>query len=131
MLEQLASHISSAMRFTSGEGVDPFAKVKGLIADMISKLEEEAEADATHEAFCDKEIAESDVKHSDKTAEIAKLTAAIDQMSARSAQLKEEVAALMKSLAELAASQAEMDKMRSDEHALYTSNKADMEKGLD
>merc|ERR1740138_1564525 len=98
---------------------------------MISKLEDEAEADATHEAYCDKEIAESDVKHADKTAEIAKLTAAIDQMSARSAQLKEEVAALQKSLADLAASQAEMDKMRSDEHTLYTSNKADMEKGLD
>merc|ERR1719198_2819813 len=121
--------MASAIRFSSGSGIDPFAKVKGLIADMISKLE--GEADATHEAFCDKEIAESDVKHADKTAEIAKLTAAIDQMSARSAQLKEEVAALQKSLAELAASQAEMDKMRSDEHTLYTSNKADMEKGLD
>merc|ERR1719262_467952 len=130
-LAQLASRMASAIRFSSGTGADPFAKVKGLIADMISKLEEEAEADATHEAFCDKEIAESDVKHADKTAEIAKLTAAIDQMSARSAQLKEEVAALMKALADLAASQAEMDKMRSDEHALYLTNKADMEKGLD
>jgi C4-type Zn-finger protein len=130
-LAQLAKRMASAIRFSSGAGADPFAKVKGLIADMISKLEEEAEADATHEAFCDKEIAESDVKHADKTAEIAKLTAAIDQMSAKSAQLKEEVAALQKSLADLAASQAEMDKMRSDEHTLYTSNKADMEKGLD
>jgi chromosome segregation ATPase len=130
-LAQLAKRMASAMRFSSGAGDDPFAKVKGLIADMITKLEEEAEADATHEAFCDKEIAESDVKHADKTAEIAKLTAAIDQMSARSAQLKEEVAALMKSLADLAASQAEMDKMRSDEHTLFVSNKADMEKGLD
>merc|ERR1719434_418306 len=102
---------------TGNEGI--FTKVKGLIADMITKLEEEAEADATHEAYCDKEIAESDVKHSDKTAEIAKLTSAIDQMSARSAQLKEQVAALQQALADLAASQAEMDKIRSEEHALY------------
>merc|ERR1719221_317521 len=93
-LAQLAKRMASAIRFASGTGDDIFAKVKGLIADMISKLEEEAEADATHEAFCDKEIAESDVKHADKTAEIAKLTTAIDQMSTRSAQLKEEVAAL-------------------------------------
>merc|ERR1740138_1197524 len=67
MLAQLASRISSAMRFGARSGADPFGKVKGLIADMISKLEAEAEADATHEAFCDKEIAESDVKHADKT----------------------------------------------------------------
>merc|ERR1719262_95053 len=130
-LAQLASRMASAIRFSSGTGADPFAKVKGLIADMISKLEEEAEADATHEAFCDKEIAESDVKHADKTAEIKKLTASIDQMSARSAQLKEEVAALQKALADLAASQAEMDKLRQEEHAAFETNKAEMEKGLE
>merc|ERR1719310_942823 len=90
MLAQLASRLDSAMRYGQMSGADPFAKVKGLIADMISKLEEEAEADATHEAFCDKEIAEFDVKHADKTAEIAKLTSAIDSMSAKSAQLKEQ-----------------------------------------
>jgi chromosome segregation ATPase len=94
-------------------------------------LEEEAEADAVHEAFCDKEIAESNVKHDDKTAEIAKLTSQIDQASARSAQLKEEVAALQKALADLAASQAEMDKVREEEHALYLTNKAELEKGLE
>merc|ERR1711920_141752 len=57
-------------------------------------------------------------------------TTKIDQMSARSAQLKEEVAALQKSLAELAVSQAEMDKMRREENAAFTQNKADMEQGL-
>merc|ERR1712217_250147 len=102
----------------------------GLIADMIEKLEAEAEADATHKAYCDKEIAESNEKKDDKTAEIAKLSTKIDQMSARSAQLKEEVAALQKSLAELAASQAEMGKMRKEENAAFLKNKADMEQGL-
>merc|ERR1719333_96704 len=128
-LAQLASRLDSAVRFGSGD--DIFAKVQGLIADMISKLEAEAEADATHEAYCDKEIAESDVKHADKTAEIAKLTASIDSMSARSAQLKEEVAALQKSLADLAASQAEMDKLRQEENKDFVANKAEMEKGLE
>merc|ERR1712190_606443 len=77
------------------------------------------------------EIAESNEKKDDKTAEIAKLSTKIDQMSARSAQLKEEVAALQKSLAELAASQAEMNKMRKAENAAFIQNKADMEQGLD
>jgi len=110
---------------------DPFGKVKGLIRDMIEKLEAEADADATHKAFCDKEIGESNEKKADKTAEIAKLSNKIDQMSARSAQLKEQVAALQKALAELAASQAEMNKMRQDENAAFVKNKADMEQGLE
>merc|ERR1712060_117127 len=128
-LAQLASRMSSAMN--ARNSADPFGKVKGLIADMIEKLEAEAEADATHKAYCDKEIAESNEKKDDKTAEIAKLSTKIDQMSARSAQLKEEVAALQKSLAELAASQAEMNKMRKEENAAFIQNKADMEQGLE
>merc|ERR1719240_2120811 len=52
-------------------------------------------------------------------------------MSAKSAKLKEEVAALQKELAELAASQAEMDKIRSDEKALYDKNSAEMKQGID
>merc|ERR1712217_883355 len=128
-LSQLASRMSSAIN--AGTSADPFGKVKGLIADMIEKLEAEAEADATHKAYCDKEIAESNEKKADKTAEIAKLTTKLDQMSARSAQLKEEVAELQHSLAKLAASQAEMDKMRKEENAAFVQNKADMEQGLD
>merc|ERR1712186_227949 len=115
----------------SSSSDDPFGKVKGLIRDMIEKLEDEADADATHKAYCDKEISESNEKKADKKAEIAKLSTKIDQMSARSAQLKSEVAALEKSLAELAASQAEMDKMRKEENAAFKQNKADMEQGLE
>merc|ERR1712187_946047 len=129
-LAQLASRMSSAVSAGSASGEDVFGKVKGLIAAMIEKLEEEAEADATHKAYCDKELAESNEKKSDKTNEIAKLSTKIDQMSARSSQLKSEVAALEKSLAELAASQAEMDKMRKEENAAFTKNKEDMEQGL-
>merc|ERR1711972_612004 len=127
----LASRMSSAVSAGSANGEDVFGKVKGLIAAMIEKLEEEAEADATHKAYCDKELAESNEKKSDKTNEIAKLSTKIDQMSARSSQLKSEVAALEKSLAELAASQSEMDSMRKEENAAFLKNKADMEQGLE
>merc|ERR1712137_993867 len=119
---------SSAMHSGSA---DVFGKVKGLIADMIEKLEAEAEADATHKAYCDKELAESNQKKADKEGEIAKLSTKIDQMQARSAQLKSEVAGLQKALAELAAAQAEMNKMRAEENAAFKTNKADMEQGLE
>merc|ERR1711920_369329 len=125
-----ASRMSTAMH-AGGSSADPFGKVKGLIADMIEKLESEAEADATHKAYCDKELAESNQKKADKEGEIAKLSTKIDQMNARSAQLKSEVAGLQKALAELAAAQAEMNKMRAEENAAFKTNKADMEQGLE
>jgi len=126
-LAQLATRMDMAMH--SGVA-DPFAKVKGLISDMIAKLEEAAGADATEKAFCDKELSETTAKKDEKTAEIEKLTTKIDQMSASSAKLKEEVAALQKALADLAAAQSEMDTLRSEESAVYKKNKADMEEGL-
>merc|ERR1712242_695615 len=127
-LTQLASRLDMTVRTSTA---DPFAKVKGLISDMIESLEEAADADATEKAYCDKELAETRAKKDDKTAEIEKLTTKIDQMSARSAKLKEEVAALQKALADLMSSQAEMDKLREEEGTAYKKNKAELEQGLD
>merc|ERR1719199_1056815 len=109
---------------------DPFAKVKGLIADMIEKLLAEAEADATEKAYCDKEMAETEQKKADKEAAIEKLSTSIDSMTARSAKLKEEVATLQKELSALAKAQAEMDKLRAEEKAAFDKNSAEMKKGL-
>jgi len=126
-LAQLAQRMASAER----SGADPFAKIKGLISEMIEKLESEAEADATKKAYCDKELAETNEKKTDKTAEVAKLTTKIEHMTARSNMLKGEVAELQKALSELAAAQAEMDKIRQEEHEAFISNQADMQKGLE
>jgi len=130
-LAQLASRVASSIRLGAGTSADPFGKVKGLISEMISKLESEMDADASHKAYCDKEMSESTEKKDDKTAEISKLSTKIDQMSAASAKLKEEVATLQKELADLARSQAEMDKLRNDESAAYATNKVDMEQGIE
>jgi chromosome segregation ATPase len=129
-LAQLASRMASEIRFGSGSEADVFAKIKGLIADMIEKLEAEAEADATKKAYCDKELAETNQKKDDKTDEIEKLTAKIEQQMAQSAKLKEEVATLQAELAALTKEQAEMDKIRAEEKAAYEANSAEMEKGL-
>merc|ERR1719446_1939374 len=62
MFSQLAARVTSELRFGSGSNADVFAKIKGLIQDMIEKLEAEAEADATKKAYCDKELAETNQK---------------------------------------------------------------------
>mmetsp|Transcript_152163 Transcript_152163/g.369553 ORF Transcript_152163/g.369553 Transcript_152163/m.369553 type:complete len:689 (+) Transcript_152163:81-2147(+) len=130
-LAQLAARMSAVTRSGMREGQDIFGKVKGLISDMIAKLEEEASKEATHKAYCDKELGEANEKKADKDAEVEKLSIKIEQMSARSAKLKEEVAAVQSSLSELAQAQAEMDRMRIEEKEDYTQNKEDLEKGLE
>merc|ERR1719463_382209 len=129
-LAQLASRMASELRFGTGNQADIFGKVKGLIRDMIEKLEAEAEADATKKAYCDKELAETNQKKDDKTAEIEKLSAKIESSKAKSAKLKEEVATLQKELAALVKEQAEMDKIRAEEKEAFDTNSAEMEKGL-
>jgi len=127
-LAQLAARITSVANSRSS---DIFGKVKGLIADMIEKLETEAETDATEKGFCDKELAETNQKKDEKNVKIEKLSTKIDQMSARSAQLKEEIAALEQALSQISTSQAEMDKLRAEENDVYVNAKAEMEQGLE
>jgi len=126
-LAQLSMHMDAAIRASDG---DPFAKVKGLIQDMIETLEKQAEEDATEKAYCDKELAETNAKKDAKTTEIKKLSTKIDQMTSRSAQLKGEVAELEKGLSALAKAQAEMDKIRLEEKEEYTKAKEEMEAGI-
>merc|ERR1719380_321033 len=130
-LAQLANRIAAAARMGAAGGEDPFAKVKGLISEMIERLLKAAAEDAAHKAYCDKEMSETKAKKEELTDEIEALTTKIDKMTADSAKLKEEVAILSKELADLAKSQAEMDKLREEENTAYVKNKAEMEEGLE
>jgi chromosome segregation ATPase len=128
-LTQLAQRMASAVRRAKG-GDDPFSKVKELIKGMIEKLLNDAQSDASHKAYCDKELAESNAKKTDRNANLDKLSAEIDSMTAKSAQLKEQVAALQKQLAAMASSQAEMNSIRSAEKSQFNADSAEMEDGI-
>jgi len=130
-LAQLASRVGAILRYGASAGEDPFVKVRGLISDMISKLEAEAHAEASEKAYCDEQIAKTEEKKSELEEDVAKLTSKINTAAARSAGLKEDVKELQAELAALAKLQAEMDKIRIDSHAAYVQAKADLELGLD
>merc|ERR1719162_1980260 len=55
-LAQLASRIKAVMSFGAADRADVFGKIKGLISDMVAKLEKEAESEATEKAYCDEEM---------------------------------------------------------------------------
>jgi len=129
-LNQLASRITAVMRYGAASGDDPFAKIKGLIQDMIAKLESEAKSEATEKAYCDDELSKTTAKKSELDTEIAKLTTKIDQATAHSTALKGEVAELNDELATMEKEQADNTKWRNDEHAEYLVAKADLELGL-
>merc|ERR1719323_1314948 len=129
-LAQLASRIAAVLRFGTAGGADPFGKVKSLIADLISKLEKEAGAEATEKAYCDEQIAKTEAKKAELEEDTSKLTSKIDRAAAKSAGLKADVKELQAELAALAKQQAEMDSMRMKERADYAQAKSDLELGL-
>merc|ERR1719491_1446867 len=88
-----------------------------MIDDMITRLLNEANEDAQHEGFCDKEIGKSKVTRNKLTEDIDGLEAAVEEGKASIMQLAEEMAALAKQVADLDASMAEATKIRGEEKA--------------
>merc|ERR1719207_411376 len=126
-LSLLAQRIQSAAML----GEDPFAKIKGLISEMIEKLEAEPAKEAAHKAFCDKEMSETKAKKEDKETELDDLSTKIDKATSKIAKLKEEIATLSKELGEIAAAQKKADELRQAQAAAWAEAKADYEQGLE
>jgi len=129
-LAQLASRAESALRMSVSTGEDPFVKIKEMTQDMIQKLEDEQAADATQEAFCQKEMKETKAKKEDKAADVEKLSVKKEQKEANSVKVKEEVVAIQKELTELAAAQVQMNQLRAEEKAAADAATPELKKGI-
>merc|ERR1719238_1936528 len=110
MLSLLAQRVQSAVLM----GADPFGKVKGMIQEMIEKLVAEAQKEASHKAFCDKEMSETKAKRDDKQSDLDDLNTKIDKATTKIAKLKKEATA-----------------MRDEEAAAWAAAKADFESGIE
>merc|ERR1719261_2291058 len=98
---------------------DPFAKIKGMIEEMIEKLLNEANEEATHKAFCDEELSKSRASQEDKTMRLDKTSARIDSATTTMAELEAAIKGLQGELAEMDASTKEATKIRSEENTEY------------
>jgi len=75
---------------------DPFGKVKKMIDSMLTRLLNEANQDATHEGFCDKEMGENKLTRDKLSATVSKLTAEIETQKANLVDLTTEISDLTK-----------------------------------
>jgi len=108
-------HSSQLALLAQKMAADPFAKVKKMIDDMITRLLEEAHADADHEGFCDTEVGKSKITRAKLSKDIDSLSAAIEEGKATIMALTEEIATLSKEVSDLDASMTEATKMRTAE----------------
>jgi hypothetical protein len=61
---------------------DPMKKVKKMIKDLVTKLMEEANAEAEHKGWCDTEMSTNEQTRKEKTDGVEGLTAEVDELTA-------------------------------------------------
>lgn len=125
------SHSFAMMEMATAAGSDPFVKVRGLIEDMVAKLIEEANQEATQKAFCDEEIGKSKKSLAEKTATSDKLQSRLDQASAAKASLEETIKELEAEIAGIDKAQAEATKIRNEENAAYLVSSKDFKEAAE
>jgi hypothetical protein len=96
---------------------DPFGKVKGMIDAMITRLLEEANADAVHEGFCDTELGKSKITRTKLSEDIDALAAAVEEGKANIMMLTNRIAELSTQVSNLDTAMLEAGELRASEKA--------------
>merc|ERR1719326_636828 len=80
---------------------DPFKKVKKMIKDLISKLNEEATSESEHKGWCDTELTTNQQTRDARTEDVNVLNAKIEDLTAEIASLLQDIEDLNTALQEL------------------------------
>jgi chromosome segregation ATPase len=130
-LQTLGHKFSSyaMMEMAGAAAQDPLEKIKGLVQDMIAKLVEEANAEATQKDFCDEEKAKSQKEKDVKMMKADDLQSRIDTATAGKAKLGENIKELQSELAALDAATKDATKIRAEEAATFAVANKDYKDG--
>lgn len=113
------------MELASAATEDSFDKIRGLIEEMIAKLVQQANEEASQKAFCDEEKAKSKKEQDTKLMRSEEIKSKIDSATAMKAQLGESIKELQAQIAEIDKASVEATKIRSEENAVYLKAKKD------
>jgi len=110
-------HSEELLALASSAEADPFAKVKQLIEELIQRLLQEANNEAEHKGWCDKELATNEHTRKTKTQEVESLRATGEVLQASIAKLDKELEELEVSLNTTALEVEEVTALREKERA--------------
>jgi len=128
MIQQLGKrlHSTALVALAYRAAGDPFGKVRGMIEDMLAKLQQEAAEAADQKAFCDEEQGKSKKSKDAKEQALAKTNSRLEKSESAVAQLAEESSLLSKELADNAADSKEATEIRSGEKAIFDKIEKDL-----
>jgi predicted nucleic acid-binding Zn-ribbon protein len=131
VLSTLMTKIKLGYGAKLGLSKDHFVKVRGIIKDLISKLEADAESEATQKTFCDEEMKKATTDRDEAIGEVEAQTANIDKAKAKIAELIEEIDTLATEIADLRKGLFEATELRAAEKADNEKTIGDSEAGLE
>lgn len=119
LLQRRAALLSSSTLRSFAEEVanSPFAKVIDLIKSLISRLKEEAAAEADHKQWCDEQLQSNQIARDTHGTKADRLKASLEQLTS-------DIAAMSKDISTLAAEQADFSKAMNKATALRQEEKA-------
>jgi len=126
--KSLKSDTLSALMIQMKE--DHFVKVRGMIKDMIAKLEADAAAEGDQKAWCDSEMEKATSQRDENIGAMEGDLAAKSKAEAAIAKLQEEIQTLLEEISELNKSLNEATQLRGKDKAENTKTLADANAGL-
>jgi chromosome segregation ATPase len=115
--DALKSTVLSTLLFKLRDTPSPFAKVKQMIEDLITRLESEADAEASQKSWCDEEMANTVSMRDEAQNKIEELNALKMEKSSLSDSLAEEISVLSAEISDLEKALAEETEIRAKDSA--------------
>jgi len=108
---------------------DHFVKVRGLIKDLIARLNDDAKQEASQKSFCDEEMASAISNRDNANAKIEVETANLSKLNAEHNDLKKDIAEKQETIAQNTKSLAEATALRLEEHKENEQTMAEAKEG--